>query len=66
MKECTLCQELEPGDTLYKVSDWDGGIGYEYIRNIKYCPICGAKLIAWEERLKLIKEARKNETERNN
>ena len=66
MKECILCQELEPGDTLYKVSDWDGGIGYEYIRNIKYCPICGAKLIAWEERLKLIKEARKNETEGNN
>lgn len=66
MKECTLCQELEPGDTLYKGSDWDGGIGYDYIRNIKYCPICGAKLITWEERLELAKEARKNEVKRDN
>ena len=24
-------------------------IGFEYIRHIKYCPICGRKLFDWEE-----------------
>ena len=66
MKECKLCKELEPGDTLYQSSSWDGGIGFDYIDNIQYCPICGAKLIPWSERLKAAKEAYKDETERNN
>lgn len=34
----------EDGDTLYDMSDWDGGIEFNYIRDIHYCPICGKKL----------------------
>lgn len=41
---CLACESLENGDTLYFMSDWDGGIGFDYIRNIKYCPVCGRKL----------------------
>lgn len=68
MKEnkCRLCEELEPGDTLYQSSSWDGGIGFDYINDIQYCPVCGAKLITWDERRKLNREARKNEAERDN
>ncbi len=65
MIKCRLCEELEPGDTLYKSDSWDGGIGFEYIYNIQYCPICGAKLITWNERLKQAREAHKNEIEGN-
>ena len=44
--KCRCCDYhgLEQGDTLYISSDWDGGIGFDYIRNIKYCPVCGKKL----------------------
>lgn len=42
--ECEFCQNHEQGDTLYEPSDWDGGIGFDYIRDIKYCPLCGAML----------------------
>ena len=65
-KVCRICEELEPGDTLYQYSSWDGGIEFNYINDIQYCPICGAKLITWNERLKLAKEARKDEIEGNN
>lgn len=34
---------LEEGDTLFYESSWDGGIQYEYIYPIHYCPICGKK-----------------------
>ena len=44
--KCNICENLEDGDTLYVSSDWDGGIGFDYIRDIKYCPVCGRKLIA--------------------
>lgn len=45
-KEKCFCEEndLEEGDTLYISSSWDGGIGFDYIRDIKFCPICGKKL----------------------
>lgn len=45
-KKCPCCEwyDLEAGDTLYISSDWDGGIGFDYIRDIKYCPVCGRKL----------------------
>ena len=42
--ECEFCQNHEQGDTLYESSDWDGGIGFDYIRDIKYCPLCGSLL----------------------
>ena len=41
---CNVCTNLLEGDTLYRMSDWDGGIGFDYIRNIQFCPICGRKL----------------------
>lgn len=41
---CEFCQNHEQGDTLYELSDWDGGIGFDYIRDIKYCPLCGSLL----------------------
>lgn len=41
---CDLCSNLEKGDTLYQSSDWDGGIGFDYIRDIQYCPKCGRRL----------------------
>lgn len=68
MKEnkCRLCEELEPGDTLYQSSSWDGGIGFDYIWDIQYCPLCGSKLISWDERRKANMEAQKDEAEGNN
>ena len=44
---CDLCSNLEKGDTLYQYSDWDGGIGFDYIRDIQFCPKCGRRLKAW-------------------
>ena len=43
---CDVCRwhGLEDGDKLYRSSDWDGGIGFDYIRNIHYCPVCGRRL----------------------
>lgn len=49
MMKCEFCQNHEQGDTLYESSDWDGGIGFDYIRNIKYCPLCGRMLNAEDE-----------------
>lgn len=46
---CEFCLNHEQGDTLYESSDWDGGIGFDYIRNIKYCPLCGRMLNAEDE-----------------
>ena len=43
---CEICKQygLEQGDTLYRWSDWDGGIGFDEIRPIQFCPICGKEL----------------------
>lgn len=41
---CDLCSNLEKGDTLYQSSDWDGGIGFDYIKEIQFCPKCGRRL----------------------
>lgn len=41
---CSACEGLEDGDTLYAHSEWDGGIGFDYIYDIKYCPVCGRRL----------------------
>ena len=46
---CEFCENHGDGDTLYDMGDWDGGIEFNYIRNIHYCPLCGKKLK--EERL---------------
>ena len=42
--DCDFCKFHEDGDTLYSSSDWDGGIGFDYIRDIKFCPLCGKRL----------------------
>ena len=52
--ECEFCQNHEQGDTLYEPSDWDGGIGFDYIRDIKYCPLCGRMLNAEGERVRSV------------
>ena len=46
MEERTcVCEHLiEKGDTLYISADWDGGIAFDYIRDIKFCPCCGKEL----------------------
>lgn len=41
---CSFCANHCKDDTLYESSSWDGGIGFDYIRDIKYCPICGRTL----------------------
>ena len=45
-ENCPLCKydELEYGDTLYKFSSWDGGVGYEYVWPVRFCPLCGREL----------------------
>lgn len=50
-EETCICEyySLERGDTLYVSADWDGGIGFDYIRDIRFCPVCGKELP--EERL---------------
>ena len=47
---CDLCRDdrLEKGDTLYQSSDWDGGIGFDYIIDIRFCPKCGRELTQWK------------------
>ena len=47
--DCRFCQNHEEGDTLYESSDWDGGIGFDYIWDIKFCPLCGRKLRGEED-----------------
>lgn len=49
VEDCEFCQNHEQGDTLYEPSDWDGGIGFDYIRDIKYCPLCGGLLDGEEQ-----------------
>lgn len=43
-EECLFCKYHYKGDTLYEANSWDGGISYDYIENIQYCPICGKEL----------------------
>ena len=47
--KCDFGKCHEQGDTLYESSDWDGGIGFDYIRDIKYCPLCGGLLDGEEQ-----------------
>lgn len=49
-KVCWLCNNgkkyatLEYGDTLYVRSSWDGGISFDYVEPVKFCPLCGTEL----------------------
>ena len=46
--DCSFCREHECGDTLYESSSWDGGMGFNYIEDIQFCPICGRELYGYE------------------
>lgn len=48
-KNCEFCLSHCQNDTLYEESSWDGGVGFDYIRPIKYCPLCGEKLRTEDE-----------------
>lgn len=43
---CSLCKydELEYGVTLYQSNAWDGGISYDRIWPVRFCPLCGREL----------------------
>lgn len=42
---CDVCRNLKDEDTLYQRSEWgDGGMRFDYIQGIHYCPACGRKL----------------------
>ena len=45
-ENCPLCKydELERGDTLYQSNSWDGGICYDSIWPVRFCPLCGREL----------------------
>ena len=43
-KYCYFCQEHSKGDTLYDSTSYDGGLGFDYIPNIEFCPLCGDEL----------------------
>ena len=45
---CDACDGLEDGDTLYIYSEWDGGIEFDHIRDIHFCPKCGRWLPNFE------------------
>jgi len=57
---CNFCLNHEEGDTLYESSDWDGGIGFDFIRDIKFCPICGSKLRGEEEEKPIEEDIKKD------
>ena len=41
-----ICQDgnFEKDDTLFYETCNDGSIEFNYIRHIKYCPVCGSEL----------------------
>lgn len=46
-KKCICVREgFEHGDTLYEFFEntWDGRLEFNYVRDIKYCPVCGKLL----------------------
>ena len=47
---CGACDELEAGDTLYSHTSLDDGDMYSAIRNIRFCPKCGKKLLTFLEK----------------
>ena len=48
---CTVCEMLEKGDTLYQHTSDDIGDIYSAIRDVQFCPKCGRKLYTYQERM---------------
>ena len=61
---CKTCEGLVFGDELYQYTSWDGGHGYEEIRDIQYCPRCGRRLLTHEEKAERAREAFKKMLEK--
>lgn len=36
--------EHRKGDKLYELTDYDGGLCFDYVEDIKHCPLCGKEL----------------------
>lgn len=49
---CYTCNDLEAHSDLYTYSSWDGGINFDEISDIQYCPRCGRRLLTHEEKKK--------------
>lgn len=47
--KCYWCENLENGDKLTFVRDWDGGTYNEIIYDIQFCPVCGKALKGGEQ-----------------
>lgn len=43
-KDCKFCRCHEKEDVLYELVNMESGFVFDKIRNIKYCPLCGAML----------------------
>lgn len=41
-KDCKFCRCHEKEDVLYELVNMESGFVFDKIRNIKYCPLCGA------------------------
>ena len=42
---CEFCANHRKGDKLYQEDvSYDGALGFDYVRDIKFCPICGKEL----------------------
>lgn len=58
-EKCKWCNELEQGDRLYRYGEDDVGITFERIGNVQFCPICGKKLLSFQEKIKERRECKK-------
>ena len=52
---CVCDYLLEKGKTLYVQTDWQGGIAFDEIKDIRFCPCCGKELETWQEESYCIK-----------
>ena len=46
-----VCQseDMEAGTPLYLAKFWEGDIDFIKIRHVKYCPVCGKKLLDYDQ-----------------
>lgn len=61
INNCKICDELEQDDTLCIPHSYHDGIGYEYIRGVRYCPLCGKPLLHYKEKEKIRQDENKKD-----